>query len=296
MPTSSKHWVFTLNNYEWGNELELFELVPDVAGYVVYGREVGERGTRHLQGYIAFRSRRAFGYVQSKLPEGCHIEARRGRAAEAIDYCKKDGDYEEFGVAPVEQGHRSDIDMYKEWLRNRDDVPSEGEIASEFTALFMRYRGNCLRLANLLCKNDIKSEGEPYPWQQGVIDRLDDEPNDRSVEFYVDSNGGSGKSWLIRYLLSTRIDVQVLSSGSRNDLAFAVDETKRVFLFDIARGGMEFLPYGLLEKLKDRYVFSPKYESQLKILKHKPHVFVFCNEHPDMTKMTADRYIVTTGF
>ena len=53
---------------------------------------------------------------------------------------------------------------------------------------------------------------------------------------------------------------------------------------------MEYLNYGFLESLKDRMVFSPKYESQMKLLPNKVHVVVLGNEAPDETKMTADRY------
>jgi len=55
---------------------------------------------------------------------------------------------------------------------------------------------------------------------------------------------------------------------------------------------MQFLIIGLLENLKDRMVLSPKYDSKMKILRKTPHVIVFCNEDPDMDKMSADRYII----
>jgi len=53
---------------------------------------------------------------------------------------------------------------------------------------------------------------------------------------------------------------------------------------------MEFLQYRFLESLEGRYVFSSKYESKMKIIKQIPHIVVFCNEMPDTTKMTIDRF------
>jgi hypothetical protein len=53
---------------------------------------------------------------------------------------------------------------------------------------------------------------------------------------------------------------------------------------------MEFLQYRFLESLKDRFVFSTKYESKLKIIPDIPHIVVFANEIPDTTKMTSDRF------
>ena len=108
--------------------------------------------------------------------------------------------------------------------------------------------------------------------------------------FVVDPEGNKGKSWLTRYWFTKRTDMQRLSIGKRDDLAYAIDVTKRVFVFDIPRGSMEYLQYNILEQLKDQMMFSPKYESACKIINHKVHVVVFCNEEPDMEKMTQDRY------
>ena len=53
---------------------------------------------------------------------------------------------------------------------------------------------------------------------------------------------------------------------------------------------MEFLQYTILEQLKDRMVYSPKYNSMMKYMQFVPHVVVFCNEQPNMTAMSEDRY------
>ena len=39
--------------------------------------------------------------------------------------------------------------------------------------------------------------------------------------------------------------------------------------------------------------FYFRYESSMKILQKVPHVYVFSNEHPDDTKLSADRMVVT---
>nr|AUF34970.1 putative replication-associated protein [uncultured virus] len=84
--------------------------------------------------------------------------------------------------------------------------------------------------------------------------------------------------------------VQILSGGKRDDIAHAIDPSKQIFLFNVPRGGMEYLQYTILEQIKDRMVFSPKYNSQTKILRNRAHVVVFSNEMPDIEKMTHDRY------
>jgi hypothetical protein len=115
--------------------------------------------------------------------------------------------------------------------------------------------------------------------------------------FYVDDEGGKGKSWFQAWYLTKNPEkTQVLSAGKRDDIAHTIDKTKSVFFFNIPRGGMEYLQYPILEQLKDRMVFSPKYNSTMKFLTAVPHVVVFCNEHPDMNKMSLDRYIIINTY
>lgn len=115
--------------------------------------------------------------------------------------------------------------------------------------------------------------------------------------FYVDPEGGKGKSWFQAWYLTKHPETtQVLSGGKRDDIAHSIDQSKSVFFFNIPRGGMEFLQYTILEQLKDQMVFSPKYNSQMKFLSKTPHVLVFCNEQPDLNKMTEDRYTIRTNY
>jgi hypothetical protein len=57
---------------------------------------------------------------------------------------------------------------------------------------------------------------------------------------------------------------------------------------------MEHFQCSVLEMLKDKIVFAPKYHSQTKCLLYNVHVVVLCNEAPNMAAMSDDRYAVTT--
>jgi len=117
--------------------------------------------------------------------------------------------------------------------------------------------------------------------------------DDRTVVFYVDKEGGKGKSFFIRWMFTKYpTKVQMLGVGKRDDFAFVIDKSKSIFLINVPRGGMEFLQYTILEQLKDRTIYSPKYQGEMKVLSSKCHVAVFCNEAPDMEKMSIDRYKV----
>lgn len=110
-----RNFVFTLNNYTPAEEDDIKTFSEEKAVYLIYGREVGDNGTPHLQGYIELARRTRFQGIHARFPR-MHIEARRGTQAEATQYCRKDGDFVELGVARV-QGHRSDVEGFIEEVK-----------------------------------------------------------------------------------------------------------------------------------------------------------------------------------
>ncbi len=97
---------------------------------------------------------------------------------------------------------------------------------------------------------------------------------------------------MTKWILSEHSKSQSLSVGKEADIGFIVDVTCRIFIFDVPRSKMEYLNYAVLEMLKDSMISSPKYQSTVKILNVVPYVSVFCNELPDMTELSLDRYRV----
>jgi len=94
----SQFWCFTLNNYTDGEVamLDAFDCT-----YMVYGREVGQAGTPHLQGYLELATSIRLTGLRTNigLPR-IHLELRKGKGYQAAAYCKKDGDFVERGVPP----------------------------------------------------------------------------------------------------------------------------------------------------------------------------------------------------
>lgn len=103
-----------MNNYGPEDEARLTgmgEATPEetVIEYLIFGREVGASGTRHLQGFVSFKSRRRFAYVRSVLGEQCHVEKAKGTPGDNRTYCSKEGDFEEFGEAPPDAPNSSKL-------------------------------------------------------------------------------------------------------------------------------------------------------------------------------------------
>jgi hypothetical protein len=285
----SKNWCFTLNNPTPADtdRLMLLETNPLVQ-YLVFGREVGESGTPHLQGFISFTERQRRNQTLTFTGQA-HLSHARDAKASAL-YCKKDGDYTEFGTAPAGPGNRSDLEAFKEavlsGLTNRKDIRADhSEVSAKYPRFVDAY------LADQAPDRVI----ELHPlrdWQQTLNQDLNLAPEDRKVIFLVDLEGNKGKSWFSHYYAANHDNVQILLPGKKADMSYALDSTIRVLFIDAPRSKQgEFLQYDFLEDVKNGFVFSSKYESRNKNL-GKCHVVVNMNEHPDMSKLSNDRYDV----
>jgi len=121
----ARNFTFTMNNYQ------TTELVDGLdCRYIIYGREVGESGTPHLQGFVSFDSMKSMTQVIGLLP-GCHIEIARTSTA-AIEYCKKEGDFTERGEAPMSQKRKGEFNAERWSVAKKaaiegrlDDVPED---------------------------------------------------------------------------------------------------------------------------------------------------------------------------
>lgn len=107
---------FTLNNYteEEYNVITTHEWFT----YIVVGREVGEAGTPHLQGYAELNGQKSLRQLQA-LNQRWHIERRRGTPQQASDYCKKDGDFFESGEMR-QSGRRNDLTAIRTMIANKE--------------------------------------------------------------------------------------------------------------------------------------------------------------------------------
>lgn len=298
MPSpQSSRWCFTINNPTQQDKDHVAALGLDpLRKYLVVGREQGESGTPHLQGFVVFTRALRRARVSNFLPRA-HLETARASSDKNATYCKKQGDFDEYGELPVQSGANGVLQPFYDWgeayISEHGFAPSAREIAQEHPTVFLRYPRSA-QLLELQAPPPVIQQGEPNDgWQQDLEGDLDEVADDRKIRFYVDVEGGKGKTWFQQWYLSKFPQkVQVLSIGKRDDIAHSIDVTKSIFFFNVPRTGMEYLQYTILEQLKDQMVFSPKYNSTTKILRKKPWVIVFCNEDPDYSKMSDDRYEV----
>ena len=290
-----KYWSFTLNNYTQEDLTRLSSPIPEI-DYLVYGREVGASGTPHLQGTACFKKRVYLSGALAKLGQS-HCTPTR-HLIESINYCKKDGDFTEWGVIPsseidsARKKEASEIEEFKNSVKSGVyDEKSLRELHSTVWASSERF---CRQYIE---DNKPKHRVEPFPlrpWQQELYQALAHPPDTRTIRFIVDLNGNQGKSWFARYYLDMHDkDTQIIVPGRKVDMAHIVRDDTRVFFVDCPRSKQgEYIQYDFLEELKNGQVFSPKYDSKMKTLA-PPHIVVLMNERPDLTKLSRDRPVVT---
>jgi hypothetical protein len=143
-PPKAKNWCFTLNNYTNDDKERIAKLWEGVASteptttikYLVYGEEVGEQGTPHLQGYVSFVARRTLNQLKSIISPTAHFQIAKGSPAQNRTYCTKDGAYTEFGQLPGGSGTRTDLNQLKKAIK---EGKSRDEIFEAFTSECFRY-------------------------------------------------------------------------------------------------------------------------------------------------------------
>ena len=112
----SRAWCFTVNNYT-EEDCAAVKGMQDFSVYLVCGKEVGEQGTPHLQGFVRFKNAVRFGTVKDMLKRA-NIRVADGDDLSNQRYCTKDGDVLiEFGQ-PAKQGKRNDIERVRESLQD----------------------------------------------------------------------------------------------------------------------------------------------------------------------------------
>lgn len=153
--SQSKHWCFTINNYD---ESDIDRCGSLECVYIVWGKEVGENGTPHLQGFVSFEKRKTFNTVKNALGPKVHLERAKGSPEQASNYCKKDGDFVERGVLPGGQGKRTDLQEVYHQIKTGSDLKS---IAESNPTAAIKYSTGILRLQQFFRP---KREGPPTIW------------------------------------------------------------------------------------------------------------------------------------
>ncbi len=134
-------FCFTWNNYE-ASTMEILEKFAAVhCKYLVYGKEHGENGTPHLQGFLILKKANRITGLR-KLGLSCHMEPAKGNNDQAREYCLKEGDYVEFGKFQS-QGKRTDLDAACALIKEGSTLR---KVAEEFPSTYVKFNRGLAQL------------------------------------------------------------------------------------------------------------------------------------------------------
>lgn len=134
-PSRHRSFCFTLNNYDHADDFGA-RLIARTAKYAIIGKEIGESGTPHLQGYVSLPNPVSFDKIKKSIPRA-HIEVAKGSDTDNQIYCKKSGDYQEWGTPSIGQGNRSDIKNLAQQIRNHELTLED--IMFDYPELYFKY-------------------------------------------------------------------------------------------------------------------------------------------------------------
>ena len=294
---ASKDWVFTLNNYTEEEITVINGVLEDATkcNYGVYGKEVGESGTPHLQGFVQFVNRKRPNQVSSML--GCvrmHCERWRGSPNEAATYCKKDGNFTEFGHI-VRAGVATNLKLKEMVESTVAGLPTE-TMLEQYDNQFVLHKRKIDEVAHEIMKETAKKRVEDLftaatlrPWQEALEMYLQGEVDSRQVIWMWDVNGNVGKSWFATYC-AVKHDAFVVGNGKSADIKYAY-RGQRIVVFDFSRSQTDTINYQVIEDIKNGRYFSTKYVSEMRIY-NPPHVVCFSNSEPKREALSLDRWSV----
>lgn len=149
-------------------------------------------------------------------------------------------------------------------------------------------------------ENDYKMSRSDLRSDQLVIADMFKEDEDpkfgRKIYWFWEETGGWGKSALATYMIDNMGATEV--SGAKKDILFGVQKLveagkpPKIVIVDIPRVNNDAVSIQGIEMVKNGKFFNEKYESGMCRFP-RPHIVVFANCEPDVSKMSKDRWIVT---
>lgn len=163
MPSvQSRAWCFTLNNFTSEDETRIQEYPAD---YIVYGHEVGESGTPHLQGYVYVAARTTLATLKKRFSSTAHFEPARGSAADNIAYCTKDNTNVFTKGKPPSQGRRNDIEAVVNEIQA--GAVTVDELTLQDPMLYHQYGRTLSRVEDLVRRKKFRTEMTQGVWLYG---------------------------------------------------------------------------------------------------------------------------------
>lgn len=250
----SKKYVLTIHDYNDTILSNLKLLSKDCVDYI-WGKEICPTTNRpHLQVFLQFKNSRYRTAVKACIDKNWdgYCVGAKGKPYANFKYCSKD----------------------KDFCTNMKFKPVPIPIPLEL-------------ITDLL------------PFQKS-IDKIVDEPvRKKKIIVFLDKVGQLGKTEMMKYLVNKH-GCPFSYGGKCSDVINLIFNNKEYFLctrnaiaiFNFGREtDMDKISYKALEQISDGAISNTKFETGSFIM-NCPHIFIFCNNMPNLKKLTSSRFII----
>lgn len=297
------NWCFTWNNYTVEDLKAVNEdwlKLPDMR-CIMYEPEIAPTTqTPHLQGFFVFSKLKSFKQVKGMISEKVSFSQMRKPIEANIKYCSKEGKAIILGELPLtkaQQGQKgAECSLWRAiLLAIQSGKYTYAQIVNMFPEEAIKYSKG-LKEAYELHKPkpqfDITTKyATLFDWQSSLLDIVKQPANERTVIWIWSKMGAVGKSDMVKHLISV-CNFEPLQNAPTRDIACAWKGGNVVFDYSRSQQDSGLINYDVIEHIKNRLLFSPKYESATKMSEDFKNVFVICfsNKPPDVTKLSKDRW------
>lgn len=294
----ARNYCFTWNNYTSEDEARIAKAAECTwFQYCIYGKEVGENGTPHLQGYLQLKSMKSIKQLKKSFGDAPHWEVARGSLADNQYYCDKDKDFTELGTPKKTAAQRGaePWEAIRKMIKEGDDYDIlYNEIADAYPSMAGRYYNAILKwIADAKADAINKMSKQQFEkavlreWQKELIEKLEQQ-NEREIYWVYDEDGNTGKTFLAKWLHFCK-DAFYFENAKKADIACAW-QLEEYAVCNLTRDKEGMTQYSIFESLKDGMVFSAKYESKTKVAPKPVKLVIMSNWLPDVSTMSMDRW------
>lgn len=266
----SREFMFTWNNYhEWTKQAYTKQGIDPKKQAIHF---IEERSKQHnfqyvfqIEGYGKNQTPHLQGYIEAdhlmsyeefSMPSTVHMEKRKGNKGQAIGY-----------VTDVTKRKWHTKPYYSEKMEKSIQEDTKIILPDAF-----------------------------YPWQNDAFPIIECKPCRRTIHWFWDLIGNTGKTEFIRHL--TSFHGALLIQGSAEDIKHAVAKRVKdtgvnpmIILLELTRSMDKPVSYQGLELVKSGIFTSTKY-NHFEVNMNPPHLFVFSNFEPRIGALSSDRWAV----
>lgn len=249
----ARKWCFTLNNYENDDCKMLAQFFGSKKMNYIIGKEIGENGTPHLQGYFEAKNQIYFSSLKKTCPKW-HLEKAKGNREKNLLYCSKDGNFETNFKHAILFQKQIENDIIKDEYNN---------------VKWHKWQSDILKLL------DKKPDSRTI---NVYLDRIGNIGKSYLCKYIVIKYKGvvicDGKKDNIFNQIKTMMDDCI---------------EPKIVIIDVPRSNKDFINYAAIEQIKNGCIYSGKYEGGKCVFRY-PHLLLFCNDLPVLEKVSADRW------